>query len=102
MESTEQVKNPWHSEEFLPGFENIKPPPSFWRKLQIRAALLRENKTAAVSAKVKESPLGLTQAPDFRCGAQYLYRGEIPGILQNAHTLLEIKYRRKSHQVFPL
>lgn len=27
-ESTEQVKNPWHSEGFLPGFENIKPPPS--------------------------------------------------------------------------
>lgn len=29
VESKEQVKNPWHSEEFLPGFENRKPPPSF-------------------------------------------------------------------------
>ena len=76
LESTEQVKDPRHSEEILCGLEKTKPPPSSRTvpglgRVQIWAVLLRD---AAAAGEAEESPLGLTQASNFRCEVKCLYR----------------------------
>lgn len=76
------MNDPWHPEEFLPGFRRMKPP-SFYRS----GPSSPEDRTAAIGAEAKENLSGLTQALDFRCEVKYLYRdGKIPGIVPRTQT----------------
>lgn len=72
LESTEQVKDPWHSEEIVCGLGKMKPPlssrtvPWAGKSPDQCPGLYRLLRDAVVATEAKESPSGLTQASHFR------------------------------------